>query len=262
MAGKYLGDEFDIHGGGIDLRFPHHENELAQSRAAGRGFARFWMHNLWVTASGEKMSKSLGNGMNVSEVVKRVPPIAVRYYLAQPHYRSHVEFSFEALDEAAVAFSRIQSFLTRAVERVGPVKHALDLPDEFTAAMDDDLATPAAVAIVHAAVRNGNAALDAADDALVATTAASVRTMLDVLGLDPLAEPWVSAASSDVALTGVVGGLVRAMLDQREAARARSDYPAADAVRAQLSALGVNVEDTPSGPRWDLGNTKEQADGR
>jgi len=160
MAGKYLGDEFDIHGGGIDLRFPHHENELAQSRAAGRGFARFWMHNLWVTASGEKMSKSLGNGMNVSEVVKRVPPIAVRYYLAQPHYRSHVEFSFEALDEAAVAFSRIQSFLTRAVERVGPVKHALDLPDEFTAAMDDDLATPAAVAIVHAAVRNGNAALE------------------------------------------------------------------------------------------------------
>jgi len=267
MAGKYLGDEFDIHGGGIDLRFPHHENELAQSRAAGRGFARLWMHNLWVTASGEKMSKSLGNGMLVSEVVKRVPPIAVRYYLAQPHYRSHVEFSFEALDEAAAAFSRIQGFLTRAVERVGPVEPALDLPTDFVAAMDDDLATPAAVACVHAAVRAGNAALDAGDDALVTTVAASVRTMLEVLGLDPLAEPWVSAASSDVALTGVVEGLVRAMLDQREAARARRDYPAADAVRAQLTALGVNVEDTPSGPRWeldvnDLGTTKEQSDGR
>ncbi len=273
MAGKYLGDEFDIHGGGIDLRFPHHENELAQSRAAGRGFARLWMHNLWVTASGEKMSKSLGNGMQVSEVVKRVPPIAVRYYLAQPHYRSHVEFSFEALDEAAAAFSRIQSFLTRAVERVGPVEPALDLPAEFTTAMDDDLATPAAVAVVHAAVRTGNAALDASDDALVTSSAASVRAMLGVLGLDPLAEPWLSAASSDVALTGVVDGLVRAMLDQREAARARRDYPAADAVRAQLSALGVNVKDTPSGPRWDLGDgdpgkanepstKKEQADGR
>jgi cysteinyl-tRNA synthetase len=272
MAGKYLGDEFDIHGGGIDLRFPHHENELAQSRAAGRGFARFWMHNLWVTASGEKMSKSLGNGMQVSEVVKRVPPIAVRYYLAQPHYRSHVEFSFESLDEAAAAFSRIQSFLTRAVERVGAVEPAPDLPPEFSTAMDDDLATPAAIAIVHAGVRAGNAALDAGDDARVTAAAASVRAMLGVLGLDPLAEPWVSAASSDAALNGVVDGLVRAMLDQREAARARRDYPAADAVRAQLSALGVNVEDTPTGPRWelgfndlgtnDLGTTKEQADGR
>jgi len=267
MAGKYLGDEFDIHGGGIDLRFPHHENELAQSRAAGRGFARFWMHNLWVTASGEKMSKSLDNGMLVTEVVKRVPPIAVRYYLAQPHYRSHVEFSFAALDEAAAAFTRIQSFLVRAVERVGPVKPALDLPDAFTTAMDDDLATPAAIALVHATVRTGNAALDAGDDAVVAASAASARTMLEVLGLDPLAEPWVSASSSDVALTGVVDGLVRALLDQREAARARRDYPAADAVRAQLSALGVNVEDTPTGPRWDLGTSdlgdaKEQVDGR
>ena len=190
MAGKYLGDAFDIHGGGIDLRFPHHENELAQSKASGRGFAQFWMHNLWVTASGEKMSKSLDNGMAVSEVVKRVPPIAVRYYLAQPHYRSHVEFSFEALDEAAAAFARIQSFLTRAVERVGPVKPALDLPDEFTVAMDDDLATPAAVAVVHDAVRAGNTALDARDDAAVAESAATIRAMLDVLGLDPFAEPW------------------------------------------------------------------------
>jgi cysteinyl-tRNA synthetase len=257
MAGKYLGDAFDIHGGGIDLRFPHHENELAQSKASGRGFAQFWMHNLWVTASGEKMSKSLDNGMAVSEVVKRVPPIAVRYYLAQPHYRSHVEFSFEALDEAAAAFARIQSFLTRAVERVGPVKPALDLPDEFTVAMDDDLSTPAAVAVVHDAVRAGNTALDAGDDAAVAESAATIRAMLDVLGLDPFAEPWAGSAAGSAALTDVVDGLVRAMLDQREAARARRDYAAADLVRAQLSDLGVIVEDTPSGPRWDLADPKE-----
>ena len=259
MAGKYLGDAFDIHGGGIDLRFPHHENELAQSKAAGRGFAQLLgAQRLWVTASGEKMSKSLDNGMAVSEVVKRVPPIAVRYYLAQPHYRSHVEFSFEALDEAAAAFARIQSFLTRAVERVGPVKPAPDLPDEFTVAMDDDLATPAAVAVVHAAVRVGNTALDDRDDTAVAEVATSVRGMLDVLGLDPFAEPWVGSAAGSAALTDVVDGLVRAMLDQREAARQRRDYAAADAVRTQLSELGVNVEDTPSGPRWELAHQKER----
>jgi cysteinyl-tRNA synthetase len=120
MAGKYLGAEFDIHGGGIDLRFPHHENELAQSRAAGQPFARFWMHNAWVTTSGEKMSKSLGNSLLVSEVVKRVRPIELRYYLASAHYRSHVEFSFEALDEAAAAFRRIEGYVVRASEQAEP----------------------------------------------------------------------------------------------------------------------------------------------
>ena len=119
MAGKYLGDEFDIHGGGIDLRFPHHENELAQSTAAGQPFARYWMHNAWVTAAGEKMSKSLGNGALVCEVVQRYPARAVRFYLAQPHYRSAIEFSDTSLDEATAALARIDGFVDRAVELVG-----------------------------------------------------------------------------------------------------------------------------------------------
>ncbi len=256
MVGKYLGAAFDIHGGGLDLRFPHHENELAQSRAAGRPFARWWMHNGLVTAAGEKMSKSLGNGMLVSAVVDQVSAIALRYYLVQPHYRSQLEFGFGALDEASAAFARVQGFLARAIERVGPVEPAVELPDEFTVAMDDDLATPAAVAAVHAAVRHGNAALEQQADAAsldaVAADAAAVRGMLGVLGLDPYAEPWLSRNRSGGAADAVVGELVGALLDQRQAARARRDFAEADAIRDRLGKLGVTVEDTPTGPRWEL----------
>ena len=113
MAGKYLGEAFDIHGGGVDLRFPHHENEQAQSRAAGHPFASYWMHNAWITTSGEKMSKSLGNSLLVPNVLERVRGIELRYYMVAAHYRSHVEFSFEALEEAAVGFRRIEGFLER-----------------------------------------------------------------------------------------------------------------------------------------------------
>jgi len=251
MAGKYLGDEFDIHGAGIDLRFPHNENELAQSRAAGRGFARYWLHNAWVTQAGEKMSKSLGNGALVREVVAAVPAIAVRYYLVAPHYRSHVEFSLAALAEQAAAFERIEGFVQRAVERVGELAPAGELPEEFTVAMDDDLATPAAVAHLHAVVRAGNAALDRADDTAVADALTSVRGMLEVLGLDPLSSPWRDRAA-DADLAGVVDGLVGALLQQRDAARARKDYASADAIRDRLHELGVNVDDTPAGPRWSI----------
>jgi cysteinyl-tRNA synthetase len=250
MAERYLGPEFDIHGGGLDLRFPHHENEQAQSRAAGDGFAQYWMHNGWVTLGGEKMSKSLGNTALVDEVVKRVRPVELRYYLVAPHYRSTIEFTDDALQEAAAGYQRIESFVRRAVERVGEDAGARVLCAEFTEAMDDDLSTPAAVASIHATVRAGNTALDDGDDAAVAGALGSVRAMLDVLGVDPLDPRW--AADGDEKLAEVTGGLVQLALDQRQAARARKDYAAADAIRDELTALGVQVEDTPQGPRWEL----------
>jgi cysteinyl-tRNA synthetase len=254
MAGKYLGDEFDIHGGGLDLRFPHHENELAQSRAAGRGFARTWMHNAMVNLAGEKMSKSVGNPMLVSEVVKRVRPIELRYYLVAPHYRSVIEFSFESLSETGAGFRRIEAFVMRAAEVFGDVTPAAELPEEFAAAMDDDLATPAALAVVHDTVREGNAALTDDDRETVRSAAASVRAMLGILGLDPLAEPWVSRSESAVGASAptAVTRLVEALLKQRQEARSRSDFAMADAIRGELRDAGVNVEDTPQGPRWTL----------
>jgi cysteinyl-tRNA synthetase len=250
MAERYLGPEFDIHGGGVDLRFPHHENEQAQSRAAGDGFARYWVHHGWVTLGGEKMSKSLGNTALVDEVVRRFRPVELRYYLVAPHYRSTVEFTDEALSEAAAAFRRLESFVHRAAERVGADAGEPVLGAQFTAAMDDDLGTPAAVAAVHDAVREGNTALAAGDEATVARVLGSVRAMLGVLGLDPLDPRWT--AGTDERLGQVTDGLVALALDQRRAARARKDFAAADAIRDQLKALGVQVEDTPQGTRWEL----------
>jgi cysteinyl-tRNA synthetase len=253
MAGKYLGAEFDIHGGGVDLRFPHHENEQAQSRAAGRPFARLWMHNAWVTTSGEKMSKSLGNSLLVSEVVKRVRPIELRYYLVASHYRSHVEFSFEALDEAAAAFRRIEGYVVRATEVVGDSepRSSIDCAD-FTAALDSDLSVPAALAALQEVIREGNKLVGDGPSPALAGNLASVRSMLDVLGLDPLGDVWRSTGPvSD--LRGVVDDLVRVALEERASARERKDYAAADRVRDGLAASGVVVEDTPAGPRWTLG---------
>ncbi|QXG74848.1 cysteine--tRNA ligase [Modestobacter sp. L9-4] len=251
MAEKYLGPEFDLHGGGLDLRFPHHENERAQSQAAGHGFARYWLHNAWVTMGGEKMSKSLGNTLLVDEVVQRVRPVELRYYLVAPHYRSMIEFSEPALAEAATAYQRLESFVRRAAEVVGEDAGELTLPAAFTAALDDDLSTPAAVAVVHEVVTRGNTALAADDSEGLAAALGSVRAMLGVLGLDPLHPQWADAGG-DRRLAQATDGLVQLALDQRAAARARKDYAAADAIRDQLGALGVQVEDTPQGTRWEL----------
>ena len=263
MVGKYLGDEFDIHGGGLDLRFPHHENELAQSTAAGRPFARVWMHNAMLNLAGSKMSKSVGNTMLVSEVVKRVRPVELRYYLVASHYRSVVEFSFEALDEAALAYQRIEGFVRRGREVLGEAAadggRAGMLCAEFTEAMDDDLSVPAALAALQAVLREGNkllAAGAAADPAALRGTWLSVRAMLDVLGLDPLSPTWSGSGpgrGSD--LTGVLDRLVGVAMAERAEARSRKDWAAADRVRDSLAAAGVAVEDTPSGPRWTLHET-------
>nr|WP_174257446.1 cysteine--tRNA ligase [Phytoactinopolyspora alkaliphila] len=255
MAAKYLGEEFDIHGGGIDLKFPHHENELAQSRAAGQPFARFWMHNAWVTMSGEKMSKSLGNSLLVSDVVRRIRPIELRYYLLAAHYRSHIDFSEESMAADAAAFRRLEGFVSRASELVPEDVRSASVPQAFADAMDDDLSVPQALAVLFDTVRDGNNALAAADKAAVRESLAQVRAMLGVLGLDPLADPWVgldSVGSSGDRLRQVVDGLVMTLLDQRREARARRDFAAADAIRERLNALGIVVEDGPSGTRWEL----------
>jgi len=254
MAGKYLGPAFDIHGGGLDLRFPHHENELAQSRAAGRPFASYWMHNAWITTAGEKMSKSLGNSLTIPAVLERFRGIELRYYLVSAHYRSHVEFSFEALEEAASAFRRVESFVDRALELMGPEDAGVgsELPAAFVAAMDDDLGTPAAIAVLHDTVREGNRLIADRDVDGVQAVLGSVVLMLDVLGLNPADPVWGSDRGADDRLTGVVDTLVRGLLDQRAAARAAKDWAAADAVRDQLKAAGVEITDTPDGPKWSV----------
>ncbi|MDT0200857.1 cysteine--tRNA ligase [Nocardioides sp. AE5] len=264
MAGKYLGDTFDIHGGGLDLRFPHHENELAQSRAAGRGFATYWMHNAWITTAGEKMSKSLGNSLLVPNVLQRVSAAELRFYMVAAHYRSNVEFSDQALTEAAVGFRRIQAYVARAEQVLGQRPARLPaagllagLPAEFVASMDDDLGTPAAVAVLHNTVREGNKLL-AEPDAL-AENLASVLAMLDVLGLHP--DDFAERGAADgERWTAAIDVLVTGLMEQRDQARAEKDYAAADAIRDRIKAAGIEITDTPSGPQWSLGN--DQGEGR
>jgi cysteinyl-tRNA synthetase len=249
MATTYLGPEFDIHGGGEDLKFPHHENERAQSNAAGDPFSRYWLHNAWVTMSGEKMSKSLGNTVSIPEMLKVVRAVELRYYLVAPHYRSTIEYSRPALDDAVAAYHRIESFVRRVVQRTGAVEPGV-LCADFVASMDDDLATSGALAAVHTTVREGNTALDSGDDAAARGAAASVRAMTGVLGLDPLAEQW--AENTDAGEQLALSALVEHLLTQRQEARAARDFAAADELRDRLLAAGIAVEDTSDGPQWTI----------
>jgi cysteinyl-tRNA synthetase len=253
MATKYLGAEFDIHGGGIDLVFPHHENEIAQSCSAGDAYARYWLHNAWVTTAGEKMSKSLGNSLLVTEVVKRVRPIELRYYLGSAHYRSMLEFSYDALEESAVGFRRIEAFLVRATEAAGR-ELAIGVRSEvFDASMNDDLGVPGAIAVMHDTMRAGNAALAEGDNTVAVVAAESVIAMLDVLGVNPYASHWSTSAAADDSRDKALGVLVAGALQARTDARAKKDFAAADAVRDQLVEAGIVIEDTPAGPRWTVG---------
>ncbi|OLF09213.1 cysteine--tRNA ligase [Actinophytocola xanthii] len=249
MALTYLGGEFDIHGGGLDLVFPHHENELAQSRAAGDPFARYWLHNGLVGMAGEKMSKSLGNVVSIPEMVRQVRPQELRYYLVAPHYRSTVEYSRAALEESVRAYQRVESFLRKVAGRTGSVEPGSVGP-EFTAALDDDLATPAALAAVHTTVRQGFTALDAGDEDGAREAAATVRAQMAVLGLDPLSEQWATSSTVDSSATGALEALVGEALEARQRARAERDFAAADAIRDRLLKAGITVEDTPDGPQW------------
>jgi cysteinyl-tRNA synthetase len=249
MAHTYLGESFDIHGGGLDLIFPHHENEIAQSEAAGYGFAKRWMHNAWVTTSGEKMSKSLGNSLQIHEILnKGVRGIELRWYLGSAHYRSMLEFSFEALEESSVNLRRIEAFLKRAAEVTG-AQPELKYSQTFADAMNDDLAVPAALASISEAVRLGNTAITAGDNAAVSGYATEVRGALAILGCDPFDAAFAASGSAS---TEALDGLIQLALDQRNAARARKDFAAADAIRDQILHLGILIEDTPQGTRWSI----------
>ncbi|HEY7592061.1 MAG TPA: cysteine--tRNA ligase [Actinophytocola sp.] len=248
MALTYLGSEFDVHGGGLDLVFPHHENELAQSRAAGHGFTRFWMHNGIVGMAGEKMSKSLGNVVSIPEMVRKVRPQELRYYLVAPHYRSEIQYSPDALAESVRAYQRIESFVQRVAGRTGSVEPG-EVGPEFTAALDDDLGTPAALATVHTTVRAGFTALDSGDEAAARSAASAVRAQMSVLGLDPVT--WSGSSSTvDNSMSAALDVLVGELLEQRQQARATRDFAAADTIRDRLLAAGITVEDTPDGPQW------------
>ena len=249
MAHAYLGQVFDIHGGGLDLIFPHHENEIAQSEAAGYEFANLWMHNAWVTTSGEKMSKSLGNSLKVDEVLKKVRGIELRWYLSSAHYRSMLEFSFEALDEAVVSFKRIENFLTRAKELLASTPE-IEISQELSDALNDDLAVPQVLAQISEWLKLGNSALSASDKAQVARYASFIRAALSIIGTDPFDSAYSSSSSAD--LTGAVDGLISLLLEQRSAARARKDFAAADQIRDQIIAMGISIEDRADGVRWSI----------
>ena len=248
MAHAYLGEAFDIHGGGLDLIFPHHENEIAQSESAGWDFAKIWMHNAWVTTSGEKMSKSLGNSLQVMEILKKVRGIELRWYLGSAHYRSMLEFSFEALEESSVNFRRIEGFLQRAKEILKAEIEA-SISAQFATAMNNDLAVPQALADISELVRIGNTAITENDLTALAKSAGEVRGALGILGCDPF-DPIF--ANSNSAKSEVLDGLISLALEQRNAARARKDFAASDAIRDSLTALGITIEDTPTGSRWTV----------
>ena len=256
MSTYYLGETFDIHCGGLDLQFPHHENEQAQSHAAGDGFANYWMHNHWVTMSGEKMSKSLGNVLAVDNLLEIVRPVELRYYLGSAHYRSVLEFSEDALKEAAAGYRRIDDFVKRVAK-----DHDVEVgewTDDFAAAMNDDISVPKALAEIHNAVRAGNKALADADFDRARTFAGQVRAMTAVLGVDPLDEHWAGGASASAGsgdagqAEAALDALVAAQLERRTTARAEKDFATADAVRDDLAAAGIEVIDTPNGPEWKL----------
>ncbi|MBT1170922.1 cysteine--tRNA ligase [Bifidobacterium sp. SO4] len=275
MSHRYLKDGFDIHGGGLDLRFPHHENEMAQTRAAGYESAARWMHSAWVTAKGEKMSKSLGTGLSVPSVLAEHSAWVVRYALGSVQYRSMLEWSDQALVEAQAAYERIANFIERAGvvledqpsrEEVAAVS-ADDLPADFVTAMNDDINVSGATAAIFTAIRSGNTLLSKLSDRADTETARaevrdsllSVRAMLDTLGLDPLAEPWVSAgaaggaaADGDSPEHSALEALIAEQLKARQEARKAKDFAKADAIRDALGEAGIAIEDGPQGSTWSL----------
>jgi cysteinyl-tRNA synthetase len=250
MAERYLGTEFDIHGGGLDLRFPHHENELAQSTASGSPFARLWVHNGLVTVAGQKMSKSLGNSVFAADLLGAARPVVVRYALEAAHYRSDLDHHEGALVEAEEALSRIERFERRAIEEGAPPAAAL-VPDAFAAAMDDDLGVPQALAVLHETIRRGNQALDAGELTPAGEALAAVRAMTGVLGIDPLDPAWDTAVRDDGA-ADALDALVERLIAERQTARESRDWASADRVRDELAAAGIVLTDTSNGTRWSI----------
>ncbi|WP_417561911.1 cysteine--tRNA ligase [Microbacterium sp.] len=255
MSARYLGAAFDIHGGGLDLRFPHHENELAQSTAAGDGFARYWVHNGLVTVDGQKMSKSLGNFVLAEDLLADRDPLVVRYALAAAHYRSSLDVSAKALDEAEAALERIRTFLQRVLRARGEKGwffSGVALSEPFGEALDDDLGVPQALAVLHDTVRAGNAALDVADRDAADAAFEQVILMTQTLGINPLDPRWLPGDGG--AEASALDALVRTMIDQRAAARADKDWATADRIRDAIAAAGIALEDGPDGTHWSVDN--------
>ena len=248
MAGKYLGKRFDIHGGGLDLRFPHHENELAQSTAAGDDFANFWMHNGMVTYEGEKMSKSIGNTISPVQMLQQARPLVVRYYLGSAHYRSVLDYRPTSLEEARVAIERVEAFLAATLELMAPNPQDRRVPQDFADALDDDMNIPRALAVLHEQTRAGNAALAAGADA--SECANAVWAMANVLGLISLMSLDGSGASG--AEHQALDALIHTILEQRASARAEKDWATADRMRDVLAAAGITVKDGAQGSTWSL----------
>lgn len=246
MAGKYLGSRFDIHGGGLDLRFPHHENELAQSTAAGDDFANFWMHNGMVTYEGEKMSKSIGNTISPAQMLEMARPLVVRYYLGSAHYRSVLDYRPSSLQEAATAIERVEAFLAATQDLLKPGR---EVPEAFAEAMDDDVNIPRALAVLHEQTRAGNAALAAGEDASEAANA--VMAMAEVLGLAQLMS--FNAEGTSGAEHEALDALIQAVLAERADARAQKDWAKADAMRDLLASAGVQVKDGANSSSWSVG---------
>lgn len=254
MVTKYLGAAFDIHGGGLDLRFPHHENEMAQSQAAGDAFANFWMHNGMVTYQGEKMSKSIGNTINPREMLEVARPLVVRYYLGQAHYRSVLDYRPGSLTEAAAAVERVETFLHAAIAKLFPGGDGgavAKIPGTFRDAMDDDLNVPAALAVLHETVRAGNTALAAKDDSATLTALQAVVGMTQALGINPLDERWTRGGTGG-AETAALDVLVNAQLLARAQARTEKNWVESDRIRDVLAAAGVEIADSADGSTWSL----------
>ncbi|QPK94189.1 cysteine--tRNA ligase [Actinomyces sp. zg-332] len=260
MSKRYLGESFDIHGGGIDLRFPHHENEQAQSHGAGWGFANHWIHNAWVTIKGEKMSKSLGNSLIVSHLLEETPAPVLRLALGTVHYRSTVEFSEQSLHDAQLTWDKFTNFVERAAKFAGQVEDieldADELPQEFVNALDDDLNLASAMATIHEWIKLGNKAIADEDAENTRKALLYVRSMLDILGLDPLSPVWSNAGSGneqDENAMKALDTLVHRVLEDRQQARAEKDWAKADSLRDLLVEAGIVVEDGANGASWHLG---------
>ena len=257
MSVKYLGTEFDIHGGGLDLRFPHHENELAQSRAAGHDFANYWLHNGLVNVAGAKMSKSAGNSILVSDVLTDTNALALRYYLGSAHYRSVLDYNEGVIQEAEAAIERITSFLERAGRKLSDNKSpkgpsgSTSLPKKFIEAMNDDLNMPSALAVLHETVRAGNTALDAENMNEVAEAYFAVLGILNVLNINPLDAIWQTRESAEA--HSALDKLVQTMIDQRKLARDNKDFETSDRIRDQLKIAGITLEDEAGSTNWSLG---------
>lgn len=260
MSHRYLGEQFDIHGGGLDLRFPHHENEMAQSNAAGYDFANLWVHNAWVTVAGEKMAKSVGNTLDLQTMLEDAPPAVIRFALSSVHHRSMMEWSDETLRIAQNAWDRFVAFVREAGEMVPQPDDVFlevgELPEGFVAAMNDDLNVSAALAVIYEHMRLGRKAMREGDEEKVAQELLLVRSMLDVLGVDPGAKTWggveAEVTGEAAALEEVANALIQNLLTERQEARAQKDFARADQIRDELSELGVVVEDAAGGSQWRL----------